>query len=173
MIAKDDKIILTVQHEVFLTREERYKLVEGEEVETLGVSVPVWVLQKSGKTTEPAPEIFCHYRIINDKEQAQQVKKTKTGYIIRLPQIPEDLLFLPRPDDDEWREMTLEARDDWFYQNRKPPNPNCLKDRTDGGGEYLRFEKQRKAKFKNGPYIQVVHWVEIKSIESLKQSLLT
>ena len=171
MIPPDDKIVLTVLHNIFLTRKERYDLIEGESITTMGVSVPVWVLHKSGKSTEPASEVFCEYQIINDKESGKSVKKIPKGYAIRLPQLEEE--EKPAPSLEEWIEMSKEEQKTWYEENKKPPHPGNLRDITDGGSEYLRFEQQRKAKFNNGPYIHILHWVEIKGIEALNKTILT
>ena len=35
-------LTLSIIHHVFLTREERYKLIKGHPVETVGVNSPIW-----------------------------------------------------------------------------------------------------------------------------------
>ena len=74
-------ICLTVSHNVFLSREQRYALVADKAVRTLGVSVPVW-LKKSGKTDEPAEEVFCWYEL--HPADAFGITWTDEGYVIYL-----------------------------------------------------------------------------------------
>lgn len=75
------QVCLTVAHNIFLTREQRYALVNGETVNTTGVSVPVWF--KDSKTNEPAQEIFCVY-IIEPQHQESNVVTLNDGYCIWL-----------------------------------------------------------------------------------------
>lgn len=74
-------ICLTISHNVFLTREERYALVGGKSIRKIGVSVPIW-LKKSGKTDEPAEEIFCWYELHGGEEFG--VEWTDDGYLLFL-----------------------------------------------------------------------------------------
>lgn len=75
-------LTLTISHNIFLTREERYKITKGEPIEILGISVPVWFYR--GNTSEPAKEIFCKYIVTND-EKNTPIFSTKTGYQLNLP----------------------------------------------------------------------------------------
>ncbi|NIQ13767.1 MAG: hypothetical protein GTO02_04995, partial [Candidatus Dadabacteria bacterium] len=45
---------LVISHNLFLTKEQRYKWHDGEDLEVVGVSVPVWLDEK--KSSEPATE---------------------------------------------------------------------------------------------------------------------
>lgn len=75
-------ICLTICHNIFLTKDERYELAEGGRVKVMGVSVPVWLLT-SGKTTEPAEEVFCWYHIENSDKL--KIATRKKGYKMSLP----------------------------------------------------------------------------------------
>jgi len=172
MNIEGDKIVLTIHHNIFLTHEERYKIIDREPTTVAGVSVPIWVLNKTGLSTEPGSEVFCRYEIKNIAEEKMNVRKTKVGYTINLPQMPEDYVPIPPPTIERWLEMTAEEKENWYMGQRKIKTAMNLRDRNDGGAEYLRFEKQRKAKFKKGPYIHVAHWFEIKPMETLKSSML-
>lgn len=59
-----DKVLLTIAHNIFLTKEERYLLKSPlTEVETVGICLPVWA---SGSfTSEPAEEVYCKYKLRN------------------------------------------------------------------------------------------------------------
>lgn len=56
---------LTIAHNIFMDREQRYALVKADDasVEIAGICVPVWL--RRGKTSEPAQEVFCQYKICN------------------------------------------------------------------------------------------------------------
>jgi hypothetical protein len=73
---------LHIHHNIFLTKEERYAVHEGREIEVIAGSSPVWVLGLS--TSEPAKEIFCKYKIKNSKKDTP-VEITKEGYEIDIP----------------------------------------------------------------------------------------
>jgi len=77
-------LTLTISHNIFLTREERYKVTNGEPIEILGISVPVWFFK--GNTSEPAKEIFCKYIVTNDGKNTPIIA-TKTGFQLNLPKI--------------------------------------------------------------------------------------
>jgi hypothetical protein len=77
-------LTLTISHNIFLTKEERYKVAKGEQIEVIGISVPIWFLK--GNTSEPAKEIFCKYIIINDGKNTP-IFPTSTGFQINLPKI--------------------------------------------------------------------------------------
>jgi len=77
-------LTLTISHNIFLTREERYKVTSGEPIEILGISVPVWFLK--GNTSEPAKEIFCKYIVTNDGKNTP-IFATPTGFQLNLPKI--------------------------------------------------------------------------------------
>jgi hypothetical protein len=59
-------LTLTVSHNIFLTKKQRYELsVVESTLEVIGISFPVWFYK--GKTSEPAKEVFCKYILsIND-----------------------------------------------------------------------------------------------------------
>jgi len=77
-------LTLTISHNIFLTREERYKVTNGEQIEVLGISIPVWFLR--GNTSEPAREIFCKYIITNDDKNTP-IFATSSGFQLNLPKV--------------------------------------------------------------------------------------
>ena len=90
----NDKLLcITITHHIFLGREQRYQLSEGDdaEVEITGVTIPVWcrTAMKGPKpvviTDEPSHEIFCRY-VISAKEADQIVAPLADGYRISLAQ---------------------------------------------------------------------------------------
>ena len=84
---------LAILHNIFLNREQRYKIGEflNVEVHTVGVAVPVWYCPRRRKgritiaTNEPAEEIVCKYTISN-LAAPQVVDVFPDGYCIHLPQ---------------------------------------------------------------------------------------
>lgn len=76
-------LTLTISHNIFLTREQRYLIANKEKIEVIGVSVPVWFYR--GNTSEPAKEIFSKY-ILTNLETNEAILRTKEGYQINLPQ---------------------------------------------------------------------------------------
>lgn len=84
-IMANNKLILTIAHNIYLTREQRYELHEiGVCLQTEGVSVPVWI--KDGRSNEPAEEVFCRYRLCHTAEKAEDksIKFLNDGYEILL-----------------------------------------------------------------------------------------
>jgi len=137
-------LTLTVSHNVFLNREQRYNLFDGKEIEITGVSTPIWYYQ--GQTSEPGNEVFCKYKLIPNEHKIL-VKHTDVGYDIYLPRKTEDL------------------------ENNKA-NPLTVKnilDIKDGGIEWIAFRQFAKAK-KNKKTVNIVHFVEIKTLEELIDS---
>jgi len=56
--------LLTIAHNLFLTKEERYRMKTSlMEVDTVGIALPVWV--HGTMTSEPAEEIYCRYKVRN------------------------------------------------------------------------------------------------------------
>lgn len=74
-------LLLTVGHNIFLTREQRYALIENKYLEVIGVSVPCWFNQ--GLSSEPANEVFCKYKI-NVSEVEPFIRYKENGYTINL-----------------------------------------------------------------------------------------
>lgn len=124
-------LTLTVSHNIFLSKEQRYSLSEpGYIAEVVGVSVPVWFL--SGSTSEPAKEVFSIYRlVISDENKA--ISKHSQGYFINLPR-------------------TL--------QTISIPVAQILMDPEDGGRGTLQY-KEYSASRSKGRKFNVVHTIEI------------
>ena len=79
---------LTIEHSVYLTKEQRYSLNNGEKVIVEGFSVPV--VFSRGNTSEPAKEVFCKY-ILSNEGQEKEIKRNQEGYDINLQQKTESL----------------------------------------------------------------------------------
>jgi hypothetical protein len=163
---KKEKLTLVITHHIFLTKKQRYSLVNGESISVIGISLPVWFDGQSGYTTEPAVEVFCKYKICKN-EKSTVVKTTKLGYEINIPFLLNNQEKLP---DELWRKMSFDEQEKWYQDNTTPPNVENLRDIADGGAEYLRLEELKKVK--SPITADVIHSVEIKTIEALENSFI-
>ena len=156
-------IILTISHNIFLNREERYNLFNGNSITVVGVSIPVWV--KKGRLPHDAEEVFCEYRLHNNGKP-KKIEPAPTGHIVTIPP-PSNQYWKELMSNDTWRMMDEDTKAKWYAKHVRP-NPNQLLDLTDGGaGGYLSFSHQTEVK-----KISVLHFVEIKPIELLQESLV-
>lgn len=163
---------LFITHHVFLTDDQISAVVAGDPVSVLGHCVPVWIDAKTGRTTEPAKEVFCTYRLINDGEKAGHVECDKgIGYSVWLPRAagwspPEEIDFGKISEwTEEKRAEFLKDRDMWWFNNPRPP------DASDLSRGYLRFEvKTTDLKVGRRKY-SAQHMVEISRLARLLGSL--
>lgn len=164
---------LFVTHHMFLTDDQIAKVVSGEKVTCVGHCVPVWVDAKTGKTTEPANEIFCRYDVFNSAEKNNEVVPLiGEGYEIWLPRNS----WEPPPEIDfesmaEWtseqREAFQKERDMWWFNNPRLP------DASDLAAGYIRFEfKEKDLKVSKRRY-SAQHIVEVASLSRMMDSLTT
>lgn len=168
-----NNIALFVTHSVFLTEDEAKSLASGGTLETTGHCVPVWVEAKTGRTTEPANEIFCLYRINNLEGSERDVKiLPRKGYEFFLPHCSS---WKPPPAPDyekmsvwpsEDRVALMKELDRWWFSNPRPP------DASDVGRGYLRFDI-RRSEGKGNKHHQEHHVVEISTWPRLLDSLAT
>lgn len=143
---------LTISHYIYLTKEERYKLHEGQPLEVIGVSVPVWF--HKGTTSEPAQEMFCRYRLTNSQPN-RAIIPFEEGYSINIPQ----KLDVKAPAHIQEAMGSLEIG-----------TSERLLDSEDGGSEWLEFRQYNKIQ-KDKRTFNVVHFVEIKPVEVLVDTL--
>jgi len=76
---------LTVAHNIFLNRNQRYKIGQWLDttVHVVGHCIPVWY--DGGDTDEPAQEIFCNYLLTNGEEPTfVRTLEGKDGFRINL-----------------------------------------------------------------------------------------
>jgi len=135
-------LTLTVSHNIFLTKKQRYELsVVESTLEAIGISFPVWF--HKGKTSEPAKEVFCKYILsINDKKKA--ISKYSEGYIVNLPK---------------------------YLDKISMPIFDALKDEKDGGREMLQYKEYSSSKIKSTRY-NIIHIVEIYDKSVLLDSII-
>lgn len=144
------KLHLAVNHLIFLTKDERYNVFNGEKIETVGVAIPVWFW--SGNTTEPANEVFCKYLITNEPTN-ETISMRKDGFEINTPQLEKMEKITPK-------------------NKTAIGNAKKLLDAKDGGSEWLEYKVFNKIKALGFDHpINVVHTIEIKSIDKLIASL--
>jgi len=160
-------ITLAISHHIFLTKEQRQSLVKGEELEAVGVSVPVWF--EKGSTSEPAVEVFCQYKLTNQRDHFP-IKRESRGYTINMPQLPADYKPPKKIPDEKWNLLPEEVKQQYHEKTKKPPTAENLLDEAEGGSGYLRFREYNK--IKEGDKVNnIVHYVEIMTVEELMESL--
>ena len=160
-----NKIILSVSHHIYLSKDERYSLHNEESIEVVGVNSPVWFYK--GSTSEPAEEVFCKY-ILQNKKNDPDIHTTEEGYIINLPRITNDDIF--EISDEVWRGMSENERHKWYEKNETPINSKRLLDLKDGGGGYMSWRQDNQI-YKNNKVLYIKHFIEIKDISILENSL--
>lgn len=134
------QVTLSIVHNIYLTKDERYSIHSGKKITVVGCSLPVWFYQ--GDTSEPAEEVFCKYILTNKKvkKNISPVEITKQGYKINLPQLPEGYKEPDSLTNEEWRKMTEKQKSDWYSKNAKPITSENLLDYADGGSKSLTFK---------------------------------
>lgn len=158
---------LTIHHNIYLTKEQRYKLHNQEDITVIGVSVPVWHINKM--TSEPAKEVFCKYKIKNPKVEIPIVI-LEDGYEISIPYREGVGLEI---SDDEWRRLLREDSEklENMYRNtiQEVSSKNLL-DLKDGGSEHLSYRELNKTKSKDKIF-NIMHCVKIEKIEKLTSTI--
>ena len=157
---------LTINHNVHLTRNQRYGLFDGESVETIGIAVPIWI--NEGKTSEPGREVFCRYILHNTKEETP-VKFLENGFEITIP-------YRPAKDnrqlsDRDWLDLSMKNPDalkNYYAQRVMEVSARNLLDMPDGGSQCLIYREHDKIQ-KND--MNVVHYVKIEDMDVLLKSL--
>lgn len=143
---------LTVSHYLYLTKEQRYGLNEGEDINIVGICVPVWF--SKGNTSEPAQEIFCKYKIQNPR-QSVNIKQTDDGFTIIMPNL--------EADDSVNEELMKTA------QNKIGTSESLL-DLADGGKEFCEFRLYQKLQV-NDELHHLIHYIDIRPIEVLTKTI--
>ena len=154
-------LALTIHHNIKLTREQRYRLHDGENIEVVGVSVPVWFMGKT--TSEPAKEVFCKYLLRNTKKE-KPIKILSNGYEITLPNRPGS--FPQEITDEEWRTMDEYQRSVYNAQFVSEVSSINLLDIKDGGSKKMRYREQNKVK-NNDEILKIMHYIDIGDINEM------
>jgi len=154
---------LTIQHNIHLTREQRYALHEGVDIVVVGVSVPIWFMEKV--TSEPGREVFCNYYLRNTKEETP-VQILENGYEVTLPHRPGQKLEIR---DEEWRRLTMEDPDklrSMYADLVHEVSSKNLLDIQDGGGKCLVYREHNKIK-KGEAMLSIMHFIQINDLSHL------
>lgn len=167
-----NNLALFVTHHVFLTDDAIASVTSGKSATCVGHCVPVWVDAKTGRTTEPAKEVFCSYEVaIGDGGPGKVETAGHTGYKINLPLAsgwspPEEIDFEGMSSwTEEARAEFLAQREAWWFNNPRPPDASSL------ARGYLRFDfKEHDLKVGRRKY-SLQHVVEIASMRRLEESL--
>ena len=158
---------LTISHNIYLTREQRYALHEGQDLCVLGVSVPVWYVNKI--SSEPAKEVFCNYYLKNPKRDLP-IQIVEDGYEVYIPMRPAKKT--KQLTDDEWRALNMQspAKLEAYYKSQlSEVSSRMLLDLPDGCA-YLFYREHNKIK-QDGKTINIMHYVIIKDMSELTNSL--
>lgn len=159
-------LTLTIQHSIYLTRDQRYSLHNGLDVNTVGVSLPVW--HRRSKTSEPGREVFCNYYLRNPHKEIP-IRILQNGYLIclpfRIPQTPHRAIT-----NEEWMAMTQEQREAYYTSTPRSMSSASLLDVAEGGSESLIYREQNKVKSKLD-YLRIIHYVNVFDVNYLERSL--
>jgi hypothetical protein len=161
-----DITTLSIYHNIHLTKEQRYALHNGDLVETVGVSVPIW--SKGILTSEPAHEIFCRYRLSNPEGEIP-IKICDDGYNICIPR-KEVNRRVPELDDYTWRNLSDEDLADYYAQRGEPVSSVNLLDIQDGGSASLTYRERNRLP---QSAVEVHHYVNIADVSQLLESIHT
>lgn len=169
-----NNLALFVTHHIFLTDDQIKEVSSGSTVLCQGCCVPVWVDAKSGKTTEPAKEIFCQYELSVSAGGPGWVDVAKKrGYKITIPRAsewnpPKELDFESLSSSSpEERALILRDRDEWWFRN---PKPMDIEDLMRG---YVRFDSKMTDQKIGRKKYSCHHVVEIAAVKRLVGSLTT
>lgn len=159
-------LTLSIQHNIYLDRNQRYALHNQEDINTVGVSTPVWHFKE--KTSEPAKEVFCHYFLRNPRKEIP-IKILKDGFLLCLP------FRIPRRqqrelNNSEWLSMNQEQREAYYTAIPREMSSASLLDIQDGGSETLIYRESNTVK--NGDkFMKIVHYVSLYDIKYLNGSI--
>ena len=146
-----------------MTREQRYELVEGKQVEVVGVSIPVWVW--GNETSEPATELFCKYTLTNQAGKTK-IMPFNEGYLVNMPQPTLNRVPQASLSNEEWRGMSPSQQERWYDNIPEQKTGQNLRDIRDGGSEYLRLEGTKRMQ-REGKAVTLYHVIEIRDMHEL------
>lgn len=159
---------LSIQHMIHLNKEQRYALHNGIELVVVGVSVPVWFMDRV--TSEPAKEVFCKYYLKNTKQDTP-IAVREDGYEITVPYREGKSLIVT---DDEWRRLNREEPEKlealYKEQSLQEVSSKNLLDVRDGGCRAMTYREHSKLQ-QDKKLLNVVHFVQISAMDNLLQTL--
>ena len=155
---------LVIYHLIHLTAEERAFLHQGNDVETVGITVPVWVIDK--KTSEPASEIFSKYILKNPRKEIP-IKFLPEGFEIVIPYRKGTKLTI---SDDEWRFLNMNDKQKLDALYRSTVSEISSENLVDIQEGFISYREHNKLMFNDKP-IAVKHYISIESKEKLLRSI--
>jgi hypothetical protein len=159
---------ITINHNIYLTREERYAIHNGEELSVVGICIPVWFHDK--KTSEPAQEVFCNYHLYNPLKDIP-IQTIADGFEVYLPMRKAKNKI--RLTNDEWRVLNQhnpKKLNSQYKAYKGEISSKLLLDHADGGCGAVFYREHNKVN-KDGKTINMMHYVNIDRIERLKESI--
>ncbi len=161
---------LTIHHNIHLNREQRYALHAGTEIVTVGVSVPVWHLNKI--TSEPAKEMFCKYYLKNPHQELP-IKIVADGYEIVIPYRAGVKLEISNEEWQELRQNNPAKLNELQKKCVREISSKRLLDLSDGGSAYLSYKELNTVALQNSQQkpISIMHHVIFNTYEGLIESL--
>lgn len=158
---------LTIHHNIHLTKEQRHALHDGEDIVTVGYSVPVWFMGKV--TSEPAREVFCVYSLKNPKKDVP-IQIMENGYEITIPYREGSSLKI---SNEEWLDLLMnnpDKLDAMYKQHISEVSSKNILDVSEGGCGGLVYREHNKTKM-GDKILNIMHYVSIEPIEMLLNSL--
>lgn len=157
---------LSIQHNIYLNKNQRYDLNNNIDVDTIGISIPIWHLGR--RNSEPKKEILCNYYLRNPNKELP-IRILKDGYIVCLPfKIPQrkqrDIL------KEEWLTLSQEQREAYYTASSKDLPSFSLLDIKDGGSESFIYKESNTIKA-GDEFMKVIHHVNILDFKYLKSTV--
>lgn len=147
--AKNQFFPLFLTHQIFVTKEQRYQLYQGEKIETIGSFIETTNI--NNKKDFFPKEIFAKYQIDTIVSE-EHIVSMADGYKIHMP-----VKFLYSDADLE----NIDLESSVFIED--------ILDSDDGGREEVFFKYRKVYTDKNKKFL-VIHSVSIRDIEILKSS---
>jgi hypothetical protein len=145
---------LYISHNIFLSKKQRYDLVEGHAVKVIGTFTQVFADEKF-KDPKDIHEYFCLYNLIPKNKIFKNIYKTRQGYDVCLLNNKTKNSFLDR------------IKNLIFSKNEIQEDVKKLLDVCDGGAEWMFILEQD---FKKN--LILFHKIQIQKIETLLESLI-
>jgi hypothetical protein len=159
-------LTLSIQHNIYLDRKDRYSLHNQIDVNTVGISLPIW--HRENSSSEPGKEVICNYYLKNPKEELP-IQILKDGYLVYLPHKTPERNFT-EISDETWRKMPQEQRELYYTSKAQQTSSASLLDVKDGGSETLMYRESNKSKSKDR-FMKIVHYMNIYDIKYFEGSI--
>lgn len=154
---------LSIQHNIYLSKKQRYDLHNNIDVNTVGISIPIWYLGK--KKSEYRKEILCNYYLRNPGKELP-IRILKDGYLISLPSqvLKKNKLEISK---EEWIKLPQEKREIYYTASSNNLPSFSLLDIQDYGSETLIYKETNTVK-NDDNFMKVVHHMNLLDFKYLK-----